>query len=163
MLMSKLAQRNLILKLEAAPVVTSVIAIARPAAEVFDFVSTPAHWSRWHPATRLVREAPERPLVLGETVLEHIGMVGRRFQARWTVCACEPVNRWAIATDTPHGVARITYLIVAEGTGCRFERRLQFRSKFWLWRLFDANLTRWVLEHQSSRALRRLKILLEAR
>jgi len=163
MLMSKLAQRNLILKLEAATVVTSFIAIARPASEVFEFVSTPAHWSRWHPTTRMVREALERPLELGETVLEPIGVAGRRFQGRWTVCVCEPHKRWAIATDTPHGVARITYQISAEGTGCRFERRLQFRSKFWLWRLFDANLTRWVLEHQSSRALRRLKALLEAR
>lgn len=163
MLMTKLAQRNLILKLEAAPAVTSAITIARPAAEVFEFVSTPAFWARWHPATRLVREAPQRPLVLGETVEEHVSVVGRRFQARWTVCACEPAKRWAIATDTPHGVARISYQITAEGTGCRFERRLQFRSKFWLWRLLDANLTRWVMERQSARALQRLKTLLETR
>lgn len=163
MLMTKLAQRNLILKLEAAPVVTSAITIARPAAEVFEFVSTPAYWSRWHPATRLVRDAPERPMVLGETLLEHFSVAGRRLKARWTVCVCEPHKRWAIATDTPHGVARITYQISAEGTGCRFERKLQFRSKFWLWRLLDSNLTRWVLEHQSDRALRRLKALLEAR
>jgi len=163
MLMSKLAQRNLILKLEAAPVVTSVIAIARPASEVFEYVSTPASWARWHHATRPVREVSEQPLGLGQTVLEHVGMSGRRFQGRWTVCACEPHKRWAIATDTPHGVARITYLISAEGTGCRLERRLQFRSKHWLWRLFDANLSRWMLEQQASRALRRLKALLEAR
>lgn len=148
--------------LSGATTICTTIDIRRSAAEVFDFVSTPALWHRWHPATRAVREVPSRPLVAGETMLESIGAAGRRFDARWTVLACDAPKRWVIATDTPRGVARITYRTSPSAEGCSFERTLEFRSKGRLWSRLDATLTRWLLVRQSARALRNLKRVLES-
>jgi hypothetical protein len=137
------------------------IAIDRPPQQVFAYVSTPALWHTWHPATVEVREAPDRPLTTGETVLELIAVAGRRDQARWTVLSCTPPQHWEIGTDTESGVARIVYHVAPTAIGCRFHRTLEFRSKRWPWRSLDATLTRWILERQSSRALRQLKAVLE--
>lgn len=137
------------------------IAIARPAEAVFDYVSTPALWHTWHPATVEVRDAPNRPLTVGETALELIAVAGRRDFALWRVTACVRPRRWEIVTDTANGCAHITYDIAPEGGGCRFHRTLEFRSKRWPWRALDGSLTRWLLERQSARALRQLKTVLE--
>jgi uncharacterized protein YndB with AHSA1/START domain len=137
------------------------IDIARPQQKVFDYVTTPALWHTWHPATVEVREVPNRPLITGETMLELIAVAGRSEQARWTVIACLPPRSWEIATDTASGTARIAYTIVAIESGCRFHRTLEFRSKRWPWRLLDSTLTRSILVRQSARALRNLKTVLE--
>jgi hypothetical protein len=128
---------------------------------VFDYVSTPALWSTWHPATVAVLGAPERPLTEGETALELIAVAGRREQALWTVTVCTAPQRWEIITDTDNGSAHIVYRIIPVASGCRFQRALEYRSKRWPWRALDSTLTRWILERQSTRALRQLKALLE--
>jgi uncharacterized protein YndB with AHSA1/START domain len=143
--------------------VDTEIDIKRPPRRVFDYASTPALWHTWHPATVEVREVPNRPLTVGETMLELIAMAGRRDQAVWTVLACVPPERWEITTDTSNGTAHITYTIVSIDGGCRFHRTLEFRSKRWPWRHLDATLTRWILKRQSSRALQNLKTVLEQR
>ena len=135
--------------------------IGRPPRQVFDYVSTPALWHTWHPATVEVRNVPNRPLTTGETMLELIAVAGRRDQALWTVLACDSPQHWEIATDTANGVAHIVYRITPTATGCRFYRTLEFRSKRWPWRMLDSTLMRWILNRQSSRALFRLKQVLE--
>jgi uncharacterized protein YndB with AHSA1/START domain len=137
------------------------IDINRPHQEVFDYVTTPALWRTWHPATVEVRDVPNRPLVTGETMLELIAVAGRRDQALWTVTACSPPRSWEIATDTKNGAAHITYTIMPTNSGCRFHRTLEFRSKHWPWRLLDSTLMRWILVRQSARALRNIKTVLE--
>lgn len=137
------------------------VGIGRPMAQVFDYVSNPSLWATWHPATVAVRDVPARPLTTGETVVEEIAAAGRRDQALWTVLACEPPELWVIATDTSKGAARITYRLAADGTGCRFHRTLEFRSKHWPWRALDATLMRWLLRRQSAQALGNLKRVLE--
>lgn len=141
--------------------VDTKIDIDLPPRVVFDYVTTPALWSTWHPATAEVREVPNRPLVVGETALELIVVAGRRDWARWRVEACTAPWRWEISTDTDHGSAYITYRITPAGSGSRFHRTLEFRSKHWPWRALDSTLTRWLLVRQSKQALRRLKAVLE--
>jgi hypothetical protein len=141
--------------------VETQIEIGRPAQQVFDYVSTPALWHTWHPATVEVLDVPKRPLTAGETMLELIAVAGRRDRALWTVLACTPPQFWEIATDTANGVAHIVYRITPTTAGCRFHRTLEFRSKRWPWRMLDSTLARWILERQSSRALRQLKQVLE--
>lgn len=133
------------------------------AEEAFAFVTNPARWSRWHPATVAVRGVPDRPLALGETVVETIGAAGRRFEATWTVHACEPPRRWVIETTSAEGDARIEYQLEPGARGCRFTRLLWFRSHRAPWRWLDRNLTRWLLARQSRRALDNLQRLLSAR
>ena len=141
--------------------VETQIGIDRPAQRVFDYVTTPALWHTWHPATVEVRNVPARPLITGETMLEVIAMAGRRDEALWTVTACTPPQLWEIATETPNGAAHIAYRMTPTATGCRFHRTLEFRSKGWPWRLLDSTLTRWILVRQSARALLNLKQVLE--
>jgi uncharacterized protein YndB with AHSA1/START domain len=145
----------------AVPIVTAVD-IARPPRVVFDYVTTPALWHTWHPATAAVRDVPQRPLRAGETAVEVIAVAGRRNEATWTVEVCEPPECWVIATDTAAGAARIVYRIAAVEGGSRFERTLRYRSKTWPWRALDSTLMRWILQRQSARALRNLKRVLEA-
>lgn len=141
--------------------VETQVEIGRPPRQVFDYVSTPALWHTWHPATVEVRDVPNRPLTTGETMLELIAVAGRREQLLWTVLACAPSQLWEIATDSANGVAHIVYRITPTAAGCRFHRTLEFRSKRWPWRMLDSTVTRWILDRQSSRALFTLKQVLE--
>ncbi len=136
--------------------IDSEIDLPHPAATVFDYVTTPALWHTWHPATAEVRNVPNRPLRSGETMLEVIAMLGRRDEALWTVHACQPHMRWEIVTDTPRGSAHITYVLTPIAGGCHFHRTLEYRSKGLPWRWLDASLLRWVLKRQSAQALKNL-------
>ncbi len=142
--------------------VETQLEIDRPPRQVFAYVTTPALWHTWHPATVEVRNVPNRPLVAGETMLEVIAVIGRREEALWTVHACSAPQFWEIATDTRSGAAHIVYRITPTALGCRFHRILGFRSRQWPWRSLDSTLTRWILVRQSARALRNLKRVMEA-
>ncbi len=65
------------------PMIETEVLIARSSTDVFVFATNAARWPQWHPATAGVDDVPDRPLVEGETVLEHIRAVGRTFDARW--------------------------------------------------------------------------------
>lgn len=137
------------------------ITIARSPEDVFDYVTTPALWHTWHPATLGVYDVEPRPLTTGETMREKIAVAWRRSEAVWTVLRHDRPGSWEIGTDTGAGSAHIVYRLSAVGTGCRFHRTLDFRSKGWPWRALDASVTRWILERQSARALRNLKTVIE--
>ncbi|GAB4480659.1 MAG: hypothetical protein OHK0044_28770 [Burkholderiaceae bacterium] len=130
---------------------------------VFAFITNPARWSRWHPATVAVRGVTDRPLALGETVVETIGAAGRRFEATWTVRRCEPPRRWVIETASAEGEARIEYQLEPHAGSCRFTRLLWFRSRRAPWHWLDRSVTRRLLAWQSRRALDNLRRLLSAR
>jgi len=129
---------------------------------LFDYVTTPALWHTWHPATVAVRGAPPRPLTVGERAVELIAVGRRRDEAEWIVRECQAPRLWEISTETANGVGHIVYRVHAAEGGCRFHRTLEFRSKRWPWRALDSTLTRWLLVRQSARALANLKRLLEA-
>lgn len=143
--------------------VDTAIDIAMTPAEVFDFVTTPTLWSLWHPATKGVDQVPDRPLLLGETVVEHIDFWPRPIAAEWTVVDYAPGERWAIDTITPQGDARVIYRVAPNGKGTVFRRALLYSSRNLPWRWLDANLTRLALRIQSRNALINLKRVLEAR
>lgn len=135
-------------------------------ATVHAYVTNASRWHEWHPATRSVEPLPDRPLGLGETVVEHIAAAGRRFTATWTVLAVDAPHLWVIATDSPQGLARITYrlaeLAAVDGQPrTRFHRRLECRSAAAPWRWLDPWVMLWVLAPQSRLALRGLQEVLE--
>jgi Polyketide cyclase / dehydrase and lipid transport len=143
------------------------VAVNASCGAVHAFATNAARWGRWHPATRSVDAVPDRPLGLGETVVEHIAAAGRRFSATWTVVAVDAPRLWVIVTDTPQGLARITYRLTAgPGPGgasvTQFRRTLEFRSRPWLLGRLDPLMRRWVLVPQSRRALDNLKRVVES-
>ena len=85
------------------------ITIARSPEDVFDYVTTPALWHTWHPATLGVYDVEPRPLTTGETMREKIAVAWRRSEAVWTVLGCSRPGSWEIGTDTAAA------LIVAAG------------------------------------------------
>ena len=108
--------------------VETQIEIGRPAQQVFDYVSTPALWHTWHPATVEIRDVQNRPLTTGETMLELIAVAGHGDHALWTVLACAPPQHWEIATDTAKGVAHIVYRITPDLTGWSYRQILCMTS-----------------------------------
>jgi uncharacterized protein YndB with AHSA1/START domain len=152
-------------QLDNAVSIVSTVRIARAREDVFNFVTTPAYWHQWHPATRSVQNVPERPLIVSETILEHIRAAWRSFDATWTVLECEPHEMWVIATDTALGASRITYRFVSVDparNACEFQRTLEYRSRRWPWTALDATFTRRKLEAQSQTALANLKRVMES-
>lgn len=141
--------------------IESFVLIHRPAAAVFEFVTNAALWHYWHPAT-VATLAPTRPLQQGEQAVETIRAGRRRFDATWTVLACEPPQLWVIATATDYGDARIVYELRDDGAMTRFFRTLAYRSRRWPWTWLDGNLTRRALLQQSETALANLKRVLES-
>jgi uncharacterized protein YndB with AHSA1/START domain len=134
--------------------------VTLPAApqRVFDFVTNAAQWVQWHPATRSVHDVPDRPLTLGETMVEHLQAAHRSFEATWMVKACEPGRLWVIATETRLGASVITYRFEPANGATRFERTCDFRSEG-AWRLLDGNVTKWMLARQAAKALENLRNL----
>ena len=147
------------------PVVTidSAVLIMRPLAAVFDFATNASFWTAWQPATAAVSAAPRRPLVTSDTATEAIRIGLLRFNATWTVLACERPTLWVIATQARLGDARIVYALRADSdTGpTRLIRTLEYRSRPWPLALLDRNAARWTLERQSHQALDNLKRVLE--
>ncbi|HEX6095674.1 MAG TPA: oxygenase MpaB family protein [Thermoanaerobaculia bacterium] len=87
---------------------TTSAAIARPIEDVFDWITTPAHWPRFSPVTLAIDTArPDRPLRAGERVSEQIRVRKWREQFDWTV---ETVERPYSCVLTA-GEARIEYTL----------------------------------------------------
>src|SRR5690242_14933490 len=74
----------------------TVVDISRPPSEVFDYVTTPGNWPRWHPSSLAVRGHTDHPLSLGEQVTEDFLVAGRRGTVVWTVIGNQPGRHWAI-------------------------------------------------------------------
>ena len=147
--------------------VETEVLVRAPRAAVHAFATNPSRWHLWHPATRSVAPLPDRPLGLGGSVVEHIATAGRRFSATWTVVAVQVPQLWVIVTDTPQGLARITYRLDDEplpggAVATRFQRTLEFSSRPRLLRPLDPLMARWVFGPQSRRALDNLKRVVEA-
>jgi hypothetical protein len=146
--------------------IETAVLIGADCATVHAYATNAALWHEWHPATRAVQGVPNRPLVLGESIVEHIAAGGRHFTAAWKVIAVEAPHLWVIATDAREGSARIVYTVAADAAApgqprALFRRTLEFRSN-WSWlRWVDPLIARWVLGPQSRRALDRLKRAIE--
>lgn len=98
---------------------TTSSAIARPAGEVFDWITTPGHWPRVSPITVAVDAAqPDRPLRAGERVTEHIRVRMWRQQFEWTVETLERPHRCVLAA----GDARVEFLLREDGGATQLTR-----------------------------------------
>ncbi len=142
--------------------ITTVATIARPPAEVFDFVTTPANWPRWHPSSVRVTGDAGHPLRVGERCVEEYVVAGRRGSGEWTVIAWDPPRRWSIEANPPGGGhATIVYELTAVGGGTRFTRTLYYRMPNAFLTLLNALLLRRRVERESAIAVNNLRLLLD--
>jgi uncharacterized protein YndB with AHSA1/START domain len=143
--------------------VVNRIEIAAPPERVFAYVTTPANWPRWHPASRAVRGIVERTPKVGEEVVETFEIAGRRGDATWTAVELDPPRRWVITSGTPGGnYARIVYTLRATEGGTLWERDLTYRGPNLMFGLLNGLRVRPVMESDSARAQKNVKRELEA-
>lgn len=144
--------------------IRNTVRIERPIEQVFEYVTTPAHWPEWHPASINVRDATDHSLEVDEQVTEEFRAAGRRGSVIWTVRERDAPRRWVIHGELSRGGSGwITYALTPEGGGTRFERELVYNLPDPLWRLLDRVVLRWRMRRESAAALRRLKAVLEGK
>jgi uncharacterized protein YndB with AHSA1/START domain len=139
------------------------IDIARPPAAVFDYVTTPGNWPKWHPSSLAVHGPVDHPLTFGERVTEDFRVAGREGRAEWTVVAREAPTNWQIdgAVDgRPAG--RVSYTLTPTTGGTRFHRRLTYVAPNLLFAALDRVTIRKRVAEESGEAVRRLKHQLES-
>ena len=70
---------------------------SHPPAVVFEYVTTPANWPKWHPSSLKV-EGPgaDHPALVGEEVVEQFHVSGRRGEVTWRVVERDEPHYWRI-------------------------------------------------------------------
>jgi uncharacterized protein YndB with AHSA1/START domain len=141
--------------------IVTTIRIQCPIEAVFDYVTTPANWLAWHPASRSVTGTTDHSLMVGDAVTEEFIAAGRHGSATWRVTRREAPYLWVIEMVTPGGRATIAYRLKTEADETVFERDLTYATST-LWLTFlDLLVIRRRMERESRVALQRLKAILE--
>jgi uncharacterized protein YndB with AHSA1/START domain len=138
--------------------------IAQPVERVYDFVSTPGTWPRWHPSSLGVTGATDHSLAVGEEVTEEFFVAGRRGTVVWRVTARDAPRSWTIAgtiTTGRGGGGVITYRLEPNNAGTHFTRVFDYRMPNALAKVLDVLILRRRVRGESREALRRLKAALE--
>lgn len=140
------------------------IQIHTPIEQVFDYVTNPGNWPRWHPSSLDVSGAMGHSLEPGEQVTEKFRVAGRRGSVVWTVREREAPRRWVIEGQVSSGGGgRITYTLTPYDSGTTFEREFVYTMPNALLSLLDRLVFRRRIGAESAEALRRLKDVLERR
>ena len=139
------------------------IQIRQPIEQVFDFITTPANWPQWHPASVSVGGNADHSLLPGEEVTENISVAGRRGLVTWLVRERIAPHRWVIeGAGKDGGRATITYTLTPHPAGTNFERELVYTMPNTLLAVLDWLIIRSRMKADSIEALQRLKRLLES-
>ena len=141
--------------------IVTTIQIRCPIDQVFDFLTTPAYWVRWHPSTLAVSGATDHSLEVGEQVTEEYVVAGQPGRATWTVRERQAPFRWVFETTAENGhQATISYTLKTAGDDTHFEREVVI--------VFPAEIPEAAqlafqqkVEAESAEALRRVKEVLE--
>lgn len=133
--------------------------IARPRADVFEFVTTPAKWPRWHPSSISVTgPGADHSALLGEEVTEEFRVAGRTGSVVWKVVEREEPRLWVIE-GTIVGRAsggRIAYELWPHDGATRFSRIFDYPTPGLFFGLADRLVLRRRVEAESNEAVQRL-------
>ncbi|AKC72379.1 hypothetical protein MB84_12670 [Pandoraea oxalativorans] len=118
--------------------VVTVVTLRAPPQAVYDYVTTPANWPKWHPASLAVQGVTDHPLTVGEEVAEEFRLAGRHGILHWKVVEAKPPFEWRIEGEVnrrPSGAVR--YTLTPDGTGTRFRRDFMYRTPNLLFLILD--------------------------
>ncbi len=97
---------------------------------VYDYVTRPARWKQWHPASLGAQDHADASLTKGATFEEDIRSAGFTRHLRWNVLDSQPAKRWeAHAVMTDGSSVQLLYEFAADGKGTRFTRTLNYQIK----------------------------------
>lgn len=136
--------------------------INKPVEEVFDFITTPGDWTKWHPATASVTSKSSQPALEGEIIVENVKHGLLRDTFRWKVVECRAPKRWAIlgTSDRFGQKVRIDYTLTPENGGTLWEREMCFYFPNH-YKYMDRLVFSRILKRNSDKAVRQLKQYLE--
>ena len=139
--------------------------IACSIADLYDYVTTPAHWPEWHPSSLGVSDGADHSLLVGERVTERFLVAGRRGSVVWTVSERDAPHRWVIVgvIEGTNGGGTVSYTLTQRPDGVFFEREFTYPAPNALFALLDAIVLRRRVQAESEMATRQLKARLEAR
>jgi uncharacterized protein YndB with AHSA1/START domain len=140
--------------------------IQRRPAEVFDYVTTPANWPKWHPSSVAVRgPGADHSSLVGEEITEDFRVAGRSGTVTWRVIESIEPSSWAIEGviqgRSNGGVVR--YELAPTETGTSFTRTFSYPTPGALFTFLDRLFVRRRVRRESADAVRRLRKLLESR
>ncbi len=97
---------------------------------VYDYVTRPALWKEWHPASLGAQEHAAESLAVGARFEEDILSAGIKRHLRWTVEQAEPGARWAASAVMDDGsTVNLLYRFEGRNTGMNFTRTLRYQVK----------------------------------
>lgn len=139
--------------------------IASPIGDLYDYVTTPAHWPEWHPSSLSVSDGADHSLTVGEEVTERFLVAGRRGSVVWRVTERAAPHRWVIvgAIENSKGGGTITYTLSQRSDGVFFEREFVYPTINALFAVLDALILCRRVQAESEEATLRLKAKMEAR
>ena len=109
--------------------------IPAPPATVYDFVTRPARWKEWHPASLGTPGHGDQSLSAGAQFEEDIRSAGFKRHLRWRVEDSQPGKRWeATAVMGDGSKVRLLYEFSDADGGTRFTRTLNYQIRPWLLR-----------------------------
>jgi len=150
------------LPFESTTAIVSSVFIARRNEDVFNYVTTPGNWPKWHPSSLAVSGSTDHSLMLEETVTENYKVAGHYGTAVWTVVERTAPSRWTITAEVEgRNAGLVRYNLSPENGGTRFTREFIYHPHSLLTIALDRLSIRPQIEAESTQAVQQLKKILE--
>lgn len=142
------------------------ITIRKPIEEVFQFVTTPANWPKWHPASVGVEGAVDHSGKPGERMIEKIRLGPFKAEIHWEVIESQKPQRWLIKGEVHAPFLsgtkmEIIYQLSSQHQETQFERNMSYIPGTLIASLLDKLFIQRHNHHQSKVGLKQIKKILE--
>jgi uncharacterized protein YndB with AHSA1/START domain len=146
------------------PRIQHSILIRKPAAQIFDYLTTPKHWPDFHPASLEETGAIERPLKVGDRHRERFRTRGWTGYINWMTLEADRPFHFRIRGEVEGigGNILITFRTVERPDGVELRRELEYTRSNWLLRLIDKLYLHGHMTRESLTAWEQLKRNLES-